>query len=91
MTTSAIAQAETSSSSFELQPLPASDSYNKKVEVANLEETPPDSAVEVLQKWNYPRINMFRVPATFWSFFVVGMNDGSYGVRLCPQPKIFQN
>lgn len=40
----------------------------------------PDTAVEALQTWHSPRINMYRVFATFWSFFTVGMNDGSYGV-----------
>jgi hypothetical protein len=82
MATSTMTQADPSSSSFELQPLPAQNSCEENDEVADLEETPPDSAVEALQKWNSPRINMFRAPATFWSFFVVGMNDGSYGVSL---------
>jgi hypothetical protein len=43
---------------------------------------PPSQAVEALQRWNFPRINMWRVFATFWSFLIVGMNDGSYGVSL---------
>ncbi|KAF5577849.1 tetracycline resistance [Fusarium pseudoanthophilum] len=30
-------------------------------------------------KWNHPPINKYRTAATFWSFLVVGMNDGSYG------------
>lgn len=42
-------------------------------------EQPPGNAVEALQRWNNPRINILRVLATFWSFLVVGMNDGSYG------------
>ena len=36
--------------------------------------------VEILQEWNHPRINMYRVFATFYSFFIFGMNDGAYGV-----------
>ncbi|EWG53472.1 hypothetical protein FVEG_11899 [Fusarium verticillioides 7600] len=32
-----------------------------------------------LPKWNHPPINKYRTAATFWSFLVVGMNDGSYG------------
>jgi hypothetical protein len=40
----------------------------------------PVDAVEALQKWNEPRINMWRVFATYFSFFVFGMNDGAYGV-----------
>jgi len=43
--------------------------------------TPPDTAVEALQMWNEPRINMWRVFATLYSFFIFGMNDGAYGVR----------
>lgn len=36
--------------------------------------------VQALQRWNSPPINTYRTAATFWSFVVVGMNDGSYGV-----------
>ena len=32
------------------------------------------------QKWNYPRINMWRTFATFLGFFIMGLNDGAYGV-----------
>ena len=91
MVASTNTQAGPSSSCFELQPLPAQKSCEKKVEDADLEETPPTSAVEVLQKWNSPRINMFRVLATFWSFFVVGMNDGSYGVSLPRSSELFKH
>lgn len=41
---------------------------------------PPPEALVALQKWNSPSINKYRVFATFWSFLVLGMNDGSYGV-----------
>jgi len=50
---------------------------------------PPASAVEALQQWNYPRANMYRTFSTFWSFFTVGMNDGSYGVS-CLQFSYFR-
>ncbi|KAN0095894.1 MFS general substrate transporter [Hyaloscypha variabilis] len=70
---------EPSSSSFELRPLPNPNSPEKNSGVAGVDDSPPSTAVEALQKWNSPRINMFRVFATFWSFFVFGMNDGSYG------------
>jgi ABC-type multidrug transport system permease subunit len=86
MATYTITQAEPSSSGFELQSFPASNSQ-KKIEVGDVGDvrghaSPPSNAVEALQMWHSPRINMFRVFATFWSFFVVGMNDGSYGVRI---------
>lgn len=79
---------ESSSSAFELQPLSA----ERKIETGDVEDvrgqsTPPDTAVEALQTWHSPRMNMFRVFATFWSFFTVGMNDGSYGVSPLPHPQ----
>ncbi|KAA8649922.1 MFS transporter [Aspergillus tanneri] len=33
----------------------------------------------VLEKWNKPDVNKWRVLATFFSFIVVGANDGTYG------------
>lgn len=72
---------------IELAPLPASPvaSYQRTLGTADVENvrepaSPPSTAVNALQKWNYPRSNMWRVFACFWSFLVVGMNDGSYGV-----------
>ncbi|KAF5869208.1 putative major facilitator superfamily transporter protein [Botrytis fragariae] len=44
--------------------------------------TPPNNAVEALQKWNYPHKNVYRVGASFWGFFLMGMNDGSYGALI---------
>lgn len=32
------------------------------------------------EKWNQPKIKAWRVLATFYSFIVVGANDGAYGV-----------
>jgi hypothetical protein len=89
MATHTIIQAEPSSSGFELHSLPPENPSEKKLEDTDHQDvTPPNTAVEVLQRWNLPRINMLRVFATFWSFFVVGMNDGSYGVSLLPSPKL---
>ncbi|KAF8851758.1 MFS transporter-like protein [Acephala macrosclerotiorum] len=56
--------------------------HNSDLEDIRQDAFPPESAVEALQKWNFPKINMWRVFATFWSFFVVGMNDGSYGALI---------
>lgn len=33
------------------------------------------------EKWNEPRTNVWRILATFYSFIIVGANDGAYGVR----------
>ena len=43
---------------------------------------PPEDAVEALERWNGPDGNMWRVFAAFWSFLVMGTNDGSYGALL---------
>ena len=40
----------------------------------------PTTAVERLQRWNRPRVNLFRSFAAFWGFTVMGMNDSAYGV-----------
>lgn len=56
------------------------ESKTSSPEATDLENEAPSNAVDALQKWNEPSINMYRVFSTFWSFFVFGMNDGSYGV-----------
>jgi len=50
------------------------------LESAKDEPEPPSSAISVLQKWNSPQIDMWKVFTCFWSLFVMGMNDGAYGV-----------
>jgi hypothetical protein len=53
----------------------------KNVERNDFDLPPPSTAVSQLQKWNSPRINMWRVFSTFYSFIVLGLNDAAYGVR----------
>lgn len=43
----------------------------------------PNTAVTSLQKWNHPRINVWRVFATFGAFTLMGANDAAYGVSFC--------
>lgn len=43
-----------------------------------------------LQKWNYPRSNIFRVLSTFWCFMILGANDAAYGA-LIPYLEIYYN
>ncbi|KAJ5641797.1 hypothetical protein N7490_005797 [Penicillium lividum] len=38
-------------------------------------------AFPVLEKWNSPRINIYRSFSTFWSFLVMGANDAAYGLE----------
>lgn len=42
---------------------------------------PTTSSDEIPTQWNHPRINVYRTLSTFWSLFVMGMNDATYGVR----------
>ena len=41
--------------------------------------SPTTAAADLVQSWNHPRINVYRVCATFWSFVVMGLNDATYG------------
>lgn len=43
------------------------------------------AVVEAAEKWNSPRINIFRLGATFWSLMIMGANDSAYGVS-CSLP-----
>lgn len=65
------------STTVELQP--------QAVEAQQSDEAiPPDTAVDVVEKWNEPRSNVYRTFATFSSFIVAGANDAAYGVSICP-------
>jgi hypothetical protein len=35
----------------------------------------------VVESWRYPRSNVFKTGATFWSMLTSGANDAAYGVR----------
>ncbi|KAI0152731.1 putative MFS transporter [Xylariaceae sp. FL1272] len=39
----------------------------------------PITATEVKERWNYPRANVPKVAACFYSLFVMGANDAAYG------------
>lgn len=43
-------------------------------------ESPVEDADEVLERWNKPRINLYRYLAALYSFIIMGMNDAAYGV-----------
>lgn len=67
--------------------IPLRDRSNQnQVTFGDLEED-TGAAVDVLQRWNYPRINIYRLAAIFFAFLNFGMNDGSYGALVpyvCP-------
>ncbi|SPO05480.1 related to tetracycline resistance proteins [Cephalotrichum gorgonifer] len=54
----------------------------EQVEAGGLTTTRDRPLVEVTEKWNSPRINTFRVAATFWSMIVMGANDAAYGALI---------
>ncbi|PHH89613.1 hypothetical protein CDD83_5655 [Cordyceps sp. RAO-2017] len=91
MATSTVTQA-VDDIALEPRPRPASKGSDESPDVEPAgggDEAPaPANAVGAKQRWNSPPINKYRVLSTFWSFFVVGMNDGSYGVgpRLLSPP-----
>lgn len=40
-----------------------------------------NAPAEVAESWKYPRQNVFRTGAAFWSLLTSGANDAAYGVR----------
>lgn len=40
----------------------------------------PTTAVSPVQTWNRPRVNIWKISATFIGFIVMGLNDAAYGV-----------
>ncbi|KAH6656200.1 major facilitator superfamily domain-containing protein [Truncatella angustata] len=52
-------------------------------EKADEQEPPPaQSTKPSLERWNHPRINMFRFLVTNYSFIIMGMNDACVGALL---------
>ncbi|CZR52009.1 related to tetracycline resistance proteins [Phialocephala subalpina] len=37
---------------------------------------------EILERWNKPRINLYRYLAALYSFIIMGMNDAAYGALI---------
>ena len=63
----------TESQVVELEQLRAR-STTEPIDAVNVEDEAP--------KWNYPRGNLYRTLAAFWSLFTMGANDAAYGVSL---------
>ena len=57
-------------------------SPNRRLSEANESLTRPNSFSEQVQRWNSPRINVYRLFAAFWGFIIMGANDAVIGVRL---------
>ncbi|KKY25005.1 putative mfs transporter [Phaeomoniella chlamydospora] len=58
------------------------ESPDRPSEQSNGTLPPPTTAVPILQRWNNPRINMWRCFATFYSFIILGTNDSAYGALI---------
>lgn len=46
--------------------------------------------VEVAESWKYPRQNVFKTGAAFWSLLTSGANDAAYGVSQTGNSSILQ-
>ncbi|KAH7193320.1 major facilitator superfamily domain-containing protein [Fusarium flagelliforme] len=44
--------------------------------------TAQTAPVEIAESWKYPRENMFKTGATFWSLLTSGANDAAYGALI---------
>ena len=51
-------------------------------EILGGEADSSDEEVPVLQRWNEPRINIWRTFVTFLGLFIMGLNDAVYGVSM---------
>ncbi|KAK8052652.1 hypothetical protein PG996_011953 [Apiospora saccharicola] len=65
-------------SKLEAQPVPDSESASPQEDPSS----PPPTATEVQQRWNYPKSNVPKIAACFWSFVVMGANDAAYGALI---------
>jgi hypothetical protein len=63
----------------ETSPLRESQQNDDNDPVVNL-PSPTTQGAERLERWNSPRLNLWRSGAAFWSFVVMGSNDAAYGV-----------
>jgi hypothetical protein len=46
----------------------------------------PSTTVSVVERWNHPKVNIYRTFATLFAFMIMGANDAAYGVSICIFP-----
>jgi len=71
----------------QIEPLLPSDAGRADYGIATdrqIDQETQEEPEHQAERWNEPRINAWRVLATYYSFIVVGANDGSYGVCINP-------
>lgn len=61
---------------------PPSPSSDEEENIRN-EDAPPATAQPVVQRWNSPKGNTFRLGFAFFSFIITGLGDGAIGVGRC--------
>ena len=44
----------------------------------------PSTTVSVVERWNNPKVNIYRTFATLFAFMIMGANDAAYGVNHHP-------
>ncbi|KAF2010499.1 MFS general substrate transporter [Aaosphaeria arxii CBS 175.79] len=75
-----------SSSAIELQPVAGASNDQIPLQKDNIDPAEflpqPSTTVNVVERWNYPRINIYRTCATFFAFIVAGANDAAYGALI---------
>ncbi|KAJ4297589.1 hypothetical protein N0V90_005482 [Kalmusia sp. IMI 367209] len=80
-----MASSSASQISIELQPI--GESSNDQVPIKDntdpAEFLPqPSTTVNVIERWNHPKVNIWRTFATFFAFTLLGANDAAYGVMI---------
>jgi hypothetical protein len=58
------------------------DKSEETVEESKEEAENSPNEINELEKWNHPRINMYRYLTTLFCLILMGMNDAAYGVSL---------
>ncbi|KAF4124520.1 Major Facilitator Superfamily [Geosmithia morbida] len=68
--------------SNEIRRLGSNDNDNSNIGVVGLKDIAEHTApVDLVETWKYPRQNIFKTGATFWSLLVTGANDAAYGLE----------
>lgn len=62
-------------------PVKLENSENAGRDGTPAELPPPITEPLELQRWNHPRLNMWRCFACFMGMLIMGANDAAYGVR----------
>lgn len=62
--------------------IPLTDRNSPEHVSTEISEQEPQHVFQQVESWNYPRANVWKTLATFWSFLVMGMNDSAYGVSV---------